>query len=223
MESFLQLDTQLSLFVNGCHSSLADQFFYLYSKTNVWIPFYIAYILLFIKKLGKNSLWVVIGLVIAVIVSDQISSSFFKPLVERFRPSHEPSLVGQIHIVNEYVGGLYGFVSSHAANTSAIALFLILLLRNNWHSVILLSWTLLSSYSRVYLGVHYVGDVVCGTIVGLLSAWLVFKLYIRNKGKFEPSSLKYDSKNKYEIFINLYTPLVVYLATIVVMFIISVG
>jgi undecaprenyl-diphosphatase len=109
-----------------------------------------------------------------------------KPFFERLRPSHDPSMQNLIHLVDDYRGGLYGFASSHAANTFGVALFVWLTLRPvyNWIFLIFL-WAAVMTYTRIYLGVHYPGDIIVGALVGLVSGWVGFKasefLRIRNK------------------------------------------
>ena len=113
-------------------------------------------------------------------MTDQFTSGLMKPFFERLRPSHEPALEGMVHMVSGYSGGKYGFASSHAANTFGIAMFLSCLLKVekpwiNW----LFLWAALVSYTRIYLGVHYPGDIIVGALIGVAFGWLVFKLYIR--------------------------------------------
>jgi undecaprenyl-diphosphatase len=94
-------------------------------------------------------------------------------LVERLRPSHDPVIGNQIHIVNNYRGGLYGFISSHAANTFAIAVFLALLFKRKVFTISIIIWASIVSFSRIYLGVHYPGDVLCGAILGTGLGFLI--------------------------------------------------
>ena len=110
----------------------------------------------------------------AVGLSDFVSSGLIKPWVCRLRPTHEPALAGMVHLVNGYTGGLYGFVSSHAANTMACALLFSLLYRNRYATVGLMLWVALNCYSRMYLGVHYPGDIIGGLLVGAVLATLTY-------------------------------------------------
>ena len=118
---------------------------------------------------------------ILILLADQLSSSLLKPLVARLRPTHNPEISDLIHTVRGYRGGLYGFVSSHAANAFAFAVFTSLVIRNRYYALTIALWAVLSAYSRIYLGVHYVGDVVCGAILGVLVAIVVYKLFISSK------------------------------------------
>ena len=162
------LDTSLTLAINGCHSPFFDNFFYIYTQTWTWIPAIIVLLVWMWRKWGVRSLYVVAGIALCILLSDQISSSLLKPLVARLRPTHNPEIADLIHTVNGYRGGRYGFVSSHAANAATFVTFTALIFRNRYYTILLSLWAFLTAYSRVYLGVHYVGDVFCGALVGIL-------------------------------------------------------
>ena len=114
------------------------------------------------------------GVVFVVIFSDQISSSLLKPFFQRLRPSHNPDIENLVHIVNDSRGGLYGFVSSHAANTFGVATFVALVFRHKGITPVIYFWPMLVSYSRIYLAKHYLGDIIGGAIVGVLVACAVY-------------------------------------------------
>jgi undecaprenyl-diphosphatase len=166
------VDRNLFLFLNGLNTSCLDKPMWYISGTVLWLPFYAFLIFLIIKEYKKDT-WILIPiLVLLIFLSDSISSGIIKNLVMRLRPSHDPMLAGLVHSVTKqngslYIGGLYGFVSSHAANTFAVATFISLLLRKQWVTIMLVSWAILVSYSRIYLGVHYPGDILGGIIVGV--------------------------------------------------------
>jgi undecaprenyl-diphosphatase len=123
-----------------------------------------------------------IGLVITL--ADQISSGICKPFFARFRPTQDPDLMYMIDIVNGYRGGRFGFTSSHAANTFAVAVFVSLLMRSWSLSITMILWAALNAYSRIYLGVHYPGDILFGTLTGIGVGVLVYILYHLLKNKF---------------------------------------
>jgi undecaprenyl-diphosphatase len=162
------LDTSLTLAINSCHSPFFDNFFYIYTQTWTWIPAILVLLVWMWRKWGVRSLYVVAGIALCILLSDQISSSLLKPLVARLRPTYNPEIADLIHTVNGYRGGRYGFVSSHAANAATFVTFTALIFRNRYYSILLSLWAFLTAYSRVYLGVHYVGDVLCGALIGVL-------------------------------------------------------
>lgn len=179
LETLLQLDTNLLLFFNGQHSPFWDRFFWLFSSTVIWLPLYASLLFAIFKAHGWRGLWTLLAIALVITLCDQIASGLLKPLFERPRPSREPALEGLIHLVNSYRGGRFGFVSSHASNSFGLALFTSLLFRKPGYVFFIFMWALLNSYSRIYLGVHYPGDIVGGMLVGLLSAGLVYFLYKR--------------------------------------------
>jgi undecaprenyl-diphosphatase len=176
METILELDRRLLLFLNGFHHPALDSFMYYASDTVAWIPLYLLLLALIFRKYKIDGWFVLIGAAITILLADQITSSIMKPFFARLRPSQEPSLVGLVHLVKGYKGGLFGFASSHAANTFGVALFVWLILKPFYKSVVwLFLWAALMSYTRIYLGVHYPGDILVGAIVGLLCGWIAFQ------------------------------------------------
>ena len=176
IESLINFDTNLFLLINGMHSAYFDNFMYFFSGKSVWFPFYLSLIVALIIYRKKQSFWIILALILCIVIADQIASGFFKEWVKRLRPSHNESLSDVIHLVNNYKSGLYGFVSSHAANTFGIALLSSLIFKNKLYSISVFSWAIITSYSRVYLGVHYPFDVVGGMFVGFFSAIVLFIL-----------------------------------------------
>ena len=175
------MDTELLLAINGWHAPWADTLMWIISAKTTWIPLYLLLIGLLvwryrqpaptpIKWLQKVPACVVMIVVIGLAVgaADFIASGILKDLVARPRPTRVPELEGVLHLVNEYRSGQYGFVSSHAANTIAVALLFSLIWRNKIATVSLMLWVAANCYSRMYLGVHYPTDVLGGLIVGSL-------------------------------------------------------
>lgn len=170
------------------------------TKTSTWIPLGIVLLYVLIRmKNWKNALLVILCIAIAITLADQMASGIFKPLVARLRPSHNPELQGVIDIVGDYRGGRYGFFSSHAANTCAVAVFLSLLFRKRIFTIAICSWAMVNSWTRLYLGVHYVGDIMVGLIWGAMVGWIVFRLYrfLTLKVKLEGVELLYTEKRAF--------------------------
>ena len=176
MISIIEIDKTLTLAINSCHSSFFDNFFYIYTQTWIWLPAIVLLVVWMWRRWGVRSLYVVVGIALCILLADQLSSSLIKPFVARLRPTHS-DIADLIHTVRGYRGGLYGFVSSHSANAFAFVMFTSLVIRNRSYIFFITLWAILTAYSRVYLGVHYVGDVVCGAILGVLVGLLVYRLF----------------------------------------------
>jgi undecaprenyl-diphosphatase len=185
------LDTRLFRYLNGHHSPFWDPVMYWASDKLFWIPFYALILFLIIRHYRKASIWIILCIGMLITLSDQLSSHLIKGLVRRLRPSHEPALAGLVHLSKAGAGGMYGFVSGHAANSFALLVFLSLILarRFRWLKYVLACWALLVCYSRVYVGVHYPGDVVCGALLGALVGWAMAWLYkaVVRAGYFRPA------------------------------------
>jgi undecaprenyl-diphosphatase len=187
------LDQQLFLFLNSLHSPFWDKVMWGISEIYIWIPLYLAIIVALAIKYRRKFLMLILVIIIAVTLSDQLSV-IIKNSVHRLRPSHEPSMTGLVHIVHDYRGGLYGFVSSHASNCFMVAVMSLLLIRKRWFTISILFWAMVVSYSRIYLGVHYPGDVLFGSLLGILVGWSIFKLYTLIDLKFLSGSKYFSSE-----------------------------
>jgi len=174
IEIIKDLDTQLFLAINGLHSSYFDNFMWVVSAKLTWIPLYLSVLYLLIRTFKKDSIWIILSVILCIVISDQVASGLFKELVKRLRPSHVDNLKAVIHLVKGYDGGLYGFASSHAANSAGLAVITSLIFRNRLYTFSMLAWALLVSYSRIYLGVHYPGDILGGMAIGVMAALFCF-------------------------------------------------
>jgi undecaprenyl-diphosphatase len=187
MTIFPQWDTDLFLFLNGLHCSWLDNIMWWISGGFTFIPLYILIVVLLSIREGKRkAIFIVLGVTLCILLADRISSGLIKPAFERLRPSREPSLAGLVHILRGYTGGRYGFVSSHAANHFAFAVFSYLIVRRRRYSIAIVALACIISYSRIYLGVHYPLDVICGAVLGIAIGVGVYKLYLlanRTKGR----------------------------------------
>ncbi|MCQ2332236.1 MAG: phosphatase PAP2 family protein [Paludibacteraceae bacterium] len=173
----LELDRVLTLSINNWNSSFGDGFFFTFTSTWIWLPLALVLMAIVWRTYDwKTMLLVIAGIGLCILLADQ-TTSLIKHTVCRLRPTHEPLLDGQVHIVNGYVGGMFGFCSAHASNTASIVVFTALLFRNWIYSVLMSTWALLNMWSRIYLGVHYLGDILCGALLGMLIGWLIYILF----------------------------------------------
>jgi len=188
MESLKQIDQSFFLFLNNLHSSFWDKAMFLFSSREIWIPFYLLIIYVIIKTYKKNAVYILVLIGLSIAVSDQFSV-LIKNLAERLRPSNEVSIKGMVHLVNEYRGGAFGFFSSHASNTFTVATIASLLFKNRSFSITIFSWAIIVSYTRIYLGLHYPGDILTGWIWGALFGFGFYKLMTFTQQKYFKSQL----------------------------------
>ena len=185
LEKELLFERDLFFFLNGSDSTFLDSFMWLYSGKVVWLPLaaFILFVLVY-KKNWRESILILVSIALVITLCDQFTSHFCKPIFARYRPTHHPDFMDQVKIVFDYRSGLYGFISSHAANAFGFAMFMPLLLRNKMFTWTIFSWSVLTAYTRIYLGVHFISDVVCGMFAGIFFGYVVYKLYVyvRNTG-----------------------------------------
>ena len=191
MERLLELDRDAFLFLNRLNTPWLDAVMPWITRTESWTPLFIVLLYFVIREFRKDSWAVLLGIALTILFADQLTSQFMKPFFERLRPSHDPSLDGLVHIVNGDRGGLYGFASGHAANTFGVATFLVSILpRYRWMPWLFL-WAGLMTYSRIYLGVHYPGDILVGALVGILVALLTLRITGLLLNRFGQQELRY--------------------------------
>ena len=211
LESLQELDEQVLLALNGLRAPFWDGFMWTVSETWTWVAMYAAILYVVCRNFSWRVAAVAVVAVVAVIVfADQLGASVIRPAVGRLRPSNLENPVSEfVQILNGKRGGRYGFVSSHAANTFGLALFCTLLFRNRWYAWTMFLWALVTSYSRIYLGVHFPGDILGGTLVGLGAAWLCYWLLRR----FRPQAVQRSGIQQTWL---LYLPLGVLAVTVLV-------
>ncbi len=179
IDSLIQFDKALLLLVNGSDSVFIDGLAQVLTSAVTWIPLYVS---LFYVVLRNNEnmrqIFLIVGCAaLCVVLAGTIDDTIVKPYVARPRPTHDPQIGLLVDVVDGYRGGKYGFFSAHAANTFSIAVFFSLLIRNKVLTVMLVFWSLLNCWTRMYLGVHYPGDIFCGLLWGGTVGCVVYILY----------------------------------------------
>lgn len=178
VEQILPYERDVFLWLNGSNNIFWDSFMWIYSDKFTWIPLAIVALAVFVYKTKwQNTLLFILCVALLFTLCDQLSASFIKPLFERCRPTHHPDFANAVNIVNNYRGGRYGFISAHSANGFGAAMFLSLVFRYSRLSVIFFLWASITAYSRIYLGVHFISDVIGGMVLGMLVGYSVYVLY----------------------------------------------
>lgn len=183
MQTLIDWDQQLFLFLNGLNAPWADQLMYWITYKWTWTPMYVVLIAISILTFGKKTWGIWLSVILAVIVADQVTSGLMKPFFARPRPCHDPVIGYLVHIVTG-CGGKYGFASSHASTSFALATSAFLIMGNQlrWMKWLFV-WAVVYAYSRVYVGVHYPGDILVGGVVGYLTGLLSAALYTKYSGE----------------------------------------
>ena len=186
LELLTDYDRWLLLAVNGSASLYLDGVVKTLTTASTWIPLYIGLFYLVMKNNGSvQRIFFIVGCAgLCYVLAGAVDDGLVKPLVARWRPTHDPVIGWQVDVVNNYRGGKYGFFSAHASNTFSIAIFFSLLVRSRLLTVALVSWSLVNCWTRLYLGVHFPGDILCGLLWGGIVGVAVYLFYCRLELRF---------------------------------------
>jgi len=176
METIKQLDQSFLLFLNSFHNAFWDKAVTIFTSIEIWIPFYLLIVYMIIKTYKRNSIYILILIGLSIAVSDQFAN-LIKNFVERPRPTHDPVLGNLVHNVYNR-GGAFGFFSAHAANTFTLAIISAKLFKNQIYTVLIFIWAILVSYTRIYIGLHYPGDILTGWVWGFLAGLAFYQLMV---------------------------------------------
>ena len=201
---FQEIDLALLHFFNGSQSAIYDQFILTLTNGLTWIPLYIALFIMVLKNNESMSqIFIIVGCcALGVIFSAGLDDLVIKPLVARPRPTQDLLVKYTIDTALGYRESNFSFFSAHAANTFTVAIYMIFLVRNRAFTIAMALWSLFNCYTRLYLGVHYPSDILCGllfgAVVGSVAYWLHLRLYYKVTPHFRYVSEAY-TKTGYSI------------------------
>ncbi len=181
MQTLIKWDTAITLAINGFHCGYLDNFMMMYSGKFIWIPFYVSLMVIMFRNFPRKAvIYCLLFAVVLITLCDQTTSAVFRPLFDRLRPANPANPISPlIHIVDDYRGGRHGFPSAHAANCWSAFFFVFYVFRRRVLNYNLAAWAFVMCWSRIYLGVHYFGDVLCGMILGFLLASIMYYVFQR--------------------------------------------
>ena len=182
VEKILPYERNLFLWLNDHHTDYWDTFMWIYSGKLIWLPLAITGLVVFVYKIKwKEALLLLLCATLVGLLCDFVSANLIKPYFERLRPTHHPDFEAFVEVVKGYRGGRYGFISNHSANGFGVVAFTSLLLRYRYLTITMIIWATITAYSRVYLGVHFISDVVGGAVWGTLIGFLVYYIYLTSR------------------------------------------
>lgn len=185
VENLLPIERNLFFALNGSDSFFLDNLFWTFTGRYIWGGILLFLLAMFFYKMPrKEGLLSALFLVLIFVVCDQVSSSIFKEIFQRLRPTYHPDFKDWVDTVNDYRGGGFSFISGHATNSFGVAVLFSLSFKNRWVTFPVLIWALLNSYSRIYLGLHFISDIVAGAIMGSFLGWMLYELYSHIRVRF---------------------------------------
>lgn len=192
LEVLQDIDRELLLAVNGSDSLYLDRVVRTLTNGLAWIPLYLSMFYLVVKNNDnfRRLLFLLGGVAVCYLLAGAVDDGIVKPLVARWRPTHDPQIGVLVDVVDGYRGGKYGFFSAHACNTMSIATYFCWIARSRRLSITLVIWSLVNCWTRLYLGVHFPGDILVGLIWGVTVGTGVYFLYRRiTRGMYMPRNL----------------------------------
>ncbi len=183
--ALIEFDKELLLAVNGSESLFLDGLVKTLTTAATWIPLYLSLFYMVMKNNDTvQQIVLIVGCaLLCVMLAGSVDDLIVKPAVGRWRPTHDPEIGSLVDVVNGYRGGNYGFFSAHASNTFSVAVFFSFLVRSRMLTCFLVGWSLTNCWTRMYLGVHFPGDILCGLLWGGLVGTSVYMLLYRQVSK----------------------------------------
>lgn len=205
-------DTNLFLLVNGLHSPYWDTFMWLVSNKYVWLPLYASIIYIIFRNYNwKVIVACFITMSMIILFTDGVCANIIRPMIGRMRPSNlDNPISSMVHIVDGHRGGRFGFPSAHSSNTWGLTFFVFYLFRRHWLSIFMAAWACLVGYSRMYLGVHYPGDIIMGMLLAAFGSSVCYYVFVKVSGHKVVDNLKHP-----------YSPILIGLVTIFIFSIVS--
>lgn len=187
------MDTMVFLAVNSHHNAYFDSVMWLVSGKLIWVPMYVSLFFVLLKNYSYKVVFaILLAIGVVILFTDSFTAQVIRPWVCRLRPSNlDNPMSSMVHIVDGYRGGAYGFPSNHASNTWGLAFFITFLFRRYKLTFFFFLWALLVCYSRMYLGVHYFGDLLIGGLLALAGASTVFYVFRKVSGDTRLQKVKF--------------------------------
>lgn len=198
LQQLIEWDKSVFLTLNNVHTPFWDIFMWIYTDKLTWIPLILSLLFVLFRKNWKEALLVCVAIALTITLCDQFASTLCKPYFARFRPAQDPDFSPFVQIVNGYRGGRYGFISSHAANSFGAVVLLSLIFKNKLFTLTSILWAIINCYSRIYLGVHYPGDILCGTIAGIIIAYIIYMMWKKSRNLLLKKKILIDEQSPYQ-------------------------